>query len=89
MLTAGCGIGCESGGKAAAPQGELMCPACLAALAMIVAGTGSTGGVAAVLIHTFRAKKGAKKMMGVSRSEWTQKRRKSHEQGSHKQENDR
>jgi hypothetical protein len=76
MLTAGYGFGCESGGKAAAPQGELMCPACLAALAMIVAGTGSTGGVAAVLIHKFRVKKGVKKMVGVSRSEWTQTKEK-------------
>jgi hypothetical protein len=57
-------------------QGELMCPACLAALAMIVAGTGSTGGVGAVLIHKFRVKKGVKKMVGGSRSEWTQKKEK-------------
>ena len=34
-----------------------MCPACLAALAMIVAGTGSTG-AAAVLIHKFRRQEG-------------------------------
>jgi len=66
-----------------------MCPACFASLAMMIAGAGSTGGVAAVLIHTFRAKKGVKKMVGVGRSEWTQKRRKSHEQESHQQENDR
>jgi len=50
-----------------------MCPACLAALAMIMAGTGSTGGVAAVLIHKFRVKKSVKKMVGVGKSEWTQK----------------
>jgi hypothetical protein len=48
-----------------------MCPACLAALAMIVAGAGSTGGVAAVLVHKFRVKNRVKKMAGVSRSEWT------------------
>jgi hypothetical protein len=47
-----------------------MCPACLAALAMIVAGTGSTGGVAAVLIHKFRAKKSVRKTIAVSISEW-------------------
>jgi len=47
-----------------------MCPACLAALAMIVAGTGSTGGVAAVLIRKFRVKKDMMKMVAVSRSEW-------------------
>jgi hypothetical protein len=48
-----------------------MCPACLAALAMVVAGTGSTG-VAAAL----RVKKSVKKMVGVSRSEWTQTKEK-------------
>jgi hypothetical protein len=46
-----------------------MCPACLAALAMMVAGTASTGGVA-VLIHKFRVKRGAKKI------EWTQTKEK-------------
>ena len=51
--------------------GELMCPACLASLAMMIAGATSTGGVAAALIHKFRVKKGVKKMVGVSRSEWT------------------
>jgi hypothetical protein len=39
---------------------------------MMVAGTASTGGVAAVLIHKFRVKRGAKKMGRVSTSEWTQ-----------------
>jgi len=53
-----------------------MCPACFASLAMMIAGAGSTGGVAAVLIYTFRAKKGVKKMVGVGRSEWTQKKEK-------------
>jgi len=53
-----------------------MCPACLASLAMIVAGTASTGGVAAVLMHKFRVKRGAKKMVGVGSSEWTQTKEK-------------
>jgi hypothetical protein len=35
-------------------------------------GTTSAGGVAAVLIDRFRAKKGVKKMVGVGKSEWTQ-----------------
>jgi len=43
---------------------------------MIVAGTASTGGVAAVLMHKFRVKRGAKKMVGVGRSEWTQTKEK-------------
>ena len=53
-----------------------MCPACFASLALMIAGTTSTGAVAAVLIHKFRVKKGVKKMMGVGRSEWTQKKEK-------------
>ena len=53
-----------------------MCPACLAALAMIVAGTGCAGGVAAVLIHKFHVKKVVKTVVGVSRSEWTQAKEK-------------
>jgi hypothetical protein len=89
MLTAGYGFGGESGVKTAALPGERMCPACLVALTMIVAGTGSTGGAAAVLIHKFRVK-GVKKMVGVSRSEWTQtKEKESHEQASYEQENHR
>ena len=52
-----------------------MCPACLASLAMMIAGATSTGGVAAVLTSRFRAK-GVKKVVGVGRSEWTQKKEK-------------
>ena len=53
-----------------------MCPACLASLAMIVAGTATTGGLAAVLVNKFRVKGGAKKMVGVGSSEWTQTKEK-------------
>ena len=53
-----------------------MCPACLATLAMMVAGTASTGGVAAVLMRKFRAKIGAKRIVGVGKSEWTQTKEK-------------
>jgi hypothetical protein len=34
------------------------------------------GGVAALLIHKFRAKTGVKKMVGVSRTEWAQTKEK-------------
>ena len=54
-----------------------MCPACLATLAMIIAGATSTGGVATLLANKFRVKKGVKKMVGISRSEWTQKEKES------------
>jgi hypothetical protein len=37
---------------------------------MIVVGAGSTGGVAAVLSHEFCVKKGRKKIVADSRSEW-------------------
>ena len=36
----------------------MMCPACLASLAMMIAGATSTGGVAAALIHKFRRDEG-------------------------------
>jgi hypothetical protein len=52
-----------------------MCPACLAALAMMVAGTASTGGLAAVLANKFRVKIRAK-MVGVGKGEWAQRREK-------------
>jgi hypothetical protein len=45
-------------------------------MAMMIAGATSTGGVAAVLIHKFRVKKGVKKMVAVGRSEWTQEKEK-------------
>jgi hypothetical protein len=66
-----------------------MCPACWAALGMIVAGTGSTGGVAAVLFHKFRVNKSAKKMVALAGASELSQRRKTHEQGSYEQENDR
>jgi hypothetical protein len=53
-----------------------MCPACLAALAMMVAGTASTGGLAAVLTNKFRAKIRAKKLVGVGKGEWNRRREK-------------
>jgi len=43
---------------------------------MIVAGTASTGGLAAVLVNKFRVKRGAKKMVGTGRREWTQTKEK-------------
>ena len=45
-----------------------MCPACLASLAMMIAGATSTGGVAAVLIHKVSRQEGREEN-GVSRQE--------------------
>jgi hypothetical protein len=44
-----------------------MCPACLATLAMIVAGTTSTGGLAAVVVTKFRTGTGAKLRVAISK----------------------
>jgi hypothetical protein len=66
-----------------------MCPACLAALAMMVAGTASTGGLAAVLANEFRAKIRAKAVVGVGKSEWTHAKENGHEQRSREQANGR
>jgi len=66
-----------------------MCPACLASLAMIVAGTASTGGLAAVLVNKFRVKRGAKRWWELAGASGLKQRRKSHEQGSDEQEDDR
>jgi hypothetical protein len=35
-----------------------MCPACLATVALIAAGASSTGGLAALVVRTLRAKRG-------------------------------
>ena len=69
-------IGPECEVSCADDEQVVMCPACLASLVMMIAGATSTGGVAALLIHGFRVKKGAKKMVGVGRSEWTQTKEK-------------
>ena len=53
-----------------------MCPACLAALATMVAGTASTGGLAAVLANKFRVRRGARKLVADRSGEWTQKKEK-------------
>jgi hypothetical protein len=76
----GCRFGCEkrrpfeAQGKQdrRSPKEVVMCPACLASLAMMIAGATSTSGVAAVLIHKFRGMKDVRKMVGVGKSEWTQ-----------------
>jgi len=44
-----------------------MCPACLATLAMIVAGATSTGGLAAVVIKKFRSDTGAKLSVAMNK----------------------
>jgi hypothetical protein len=60
-----------------------MCPACLATLAMMVAGTASTGGLAAVLVNKFRVKRGARKWWRMAGASGLTQRRKSHEQRNH------
>jgi hypothetical protein len=82
---AGGRFGCEEGRPFKAqgkqdrrtPKGMMMCPACLASLAMMIAGATSTGGVAAVLIHKFRG--------SWQKRVDSNKRRKSHEQRNHEQ----
>jgi hypothetical protein len=38
-------------------KGEPMCPACIATVAWIAAGTASTGGISALVVSNFRGKK--------------------------------
>jgi hypothetical protein len=38
-------------------KGEPMCPACIATVAWIAAGTASTGGISALVVSSFRGKK--------------------------------
>lgn len=54
-----------------------MCPACLATVAWITAGTASTGGLAAYLFRKIRRKSGAKDPAErvVSEEEWLKARR--------------
>jgi hypothetical protein len=49
-----------------------MCPACMAALAMVIAGTTSTGGLAAILVNKFRAKDSAKETIVVRKVKETE-----------------
>ena len=44
-----------------------MCPACLATLAMIVAGATSTGGLAAVVVKKIRNETGAKLSVAIDK----------------------
>ena len=45
-----------------------MCPACMATVAVIAAGATSTGGLAALVVKTFRAKRNATKILAVPKS---------------------
>jgi hypothetical protein len=38
-------------------KGEPMCPACIATVAWIAAGTASTGGISALVVSNFRGKR--------------------------------
>lgn len=53
-----------------------MCPACLAALAMIVAGASSTGGLAALVVNTLRNDTSAKSNVAISKIERNQAKEK-------------
>ena len=43
-----------------------MCPACIATLALAVAGTGSAGGLTALVVSKVRRKKGSRAAASVS-----------------------
>jgi hypothetical protein len=45
-----------------------MCPACLTTIALVAAGTGSAGGVAAVLVTKIRRKLAAKDLVQAPRA---------------------
>ena len=53
-----------------------MCPACLATLAMIVAGASSTGGLAALVVSKFRDDTSAKVNVAVGKIEGNQTKEK-------------
>ncbi len=49
-----------------------MCPACLATLAIIVVGTSSTGGLAALVVNKFRNDTSAKLHVALSKMKESQ-----------------
>lgn len=57
-----------------------MCPACLAALAMIVAGATSAGGLAAVVVNKFRKDTSAKLDVAMDKVKGKQGKENGHEQ---------
>jgi hypothetical protein len=57
-----------------------MCPACLAALAIIVAGATSTGGLAAVVVSKIRSDTSAKSSVASSKEKPNQTKESGHEQ---------
>ena len=53
-----------------------MCPACLATLAMMVVGASSTGGLAALVVNTFRNDTSAKSGVAVGKMKGNQTKEK-------------
>ena len=57
IRTAASKRGRKHGTNAFERKGEPMCPACIATVAWIAAGTASTGGISALVVSSFRGKK--------------------------------